>query len=500
MSIPNGPPCAFSPATRDTSHGYNRQCGLSPWEESEENYCILHAEVSDKPHDKINEAIAEHDQPIPNVQLFDIEDGSDLDFEGAKLPGANFSGSTLEDVCFSGALLRDADFSETDLTRADFSGDANLREACFDGASCNQTKFSQSRIPQTTFHDATLTSTRMNYARGSGAEFHDATIVDTVFFQSNLDNCGFINATLRDCTFRAADLDGTKFSDSDITATDFLEAQLTDTRFSGATLDENTDLGTKLMSEYQADRLAEPDWVIRGVGVITTDDTMFGVESSRPLNSENARSHDDEPPDSPIESQMSGVFWWIYIRLLAPIRFVYRLKARLNQWARGSSEQIEHLQSAQGTYSEIKTAYRASPGSESARYHNIREKECRRKQLKLLFPWVRYAAIKRLMKYGESPRQVIKFGLVVWAISTALFLHFGIATESGSVIYLDLSGEVNWGRAIRVSLFSMRRLFTFSNGNMALAPEAETVGVVTSATGAIIEAALVFTLGRRAVS
>jgi hypothetical protein len=105
----------------------------------------------------------------------------------------------------------------------------------------------------------------------------------------------------------------------------------------------------------------------------------------------------------------------------------------------------------------------------------------------------------RTIRHGESPGQVLKVGLTLWVLSTVLFLHLGIHTNDGTVIQLSLSGNPDAGLLIRSLLFSLRRIFTFSNGGSGLI-QGELRATTLSIIGALLEAALIFTLGRRAVA
>jgi hypothetical protein len=87
------PDCSFSPNPEDIPNGYSNSCPLSAWEESSQDYCILHAESESKTQTAINQAIASQTHPVVNASLTGIDDECDLDISGARLAGADFSNS-----------------------------------------------------------------------------------------------------------------------------------------------------------------------------------------------------------------------------------------------------------------------------------------------------------------------------------------------------------------------------------------------------------------------
>jgi len=180
------PGCTFNPDPEDIPNGYSNSCPLSAWEGSSQDYCILHAELESKPHTAINQAIAQQTHPVVNANLTGIDDGSDLDFSGAQLPGADFSNSSLRSVNFDGALLKEAKFVRSDLDSANFTEDAQLTSADFTESNCMRTKFSGSTLRYAEFTDSTIIGAKLSYVKGMRAGFRDAEIVDTDLFQSEL--------------------------------------------------------------------------------------------------------------------------------------------------------------------------------------------------------------------------------------------------------------------------------------------------------------------------
>ncbi|MFC5134490.1 MULTISPECIES: pentapeptide repeat-containing protein [Haloferacaceae] len=507
------PGCTFNPNSEDIPNGYSNSCPLSAWGGSSQNYCILHAESESKPHTEINQAIdlqreAIQAQPVVNANLTGIDDGSDLDFSGAQLPGADFSNSSLRSVNFEGALLKKAKFVGSDLDSANFTEGAQLTGADFTESNCIRTKFSGSTLRYARFTDSTIIGAKMSYVRGMRAGFRDAEIVDTDLFQSELKKVDFAGAEIRECRFQASNLDGAKFPGARLNDTSLVDTKLTKTQLANATLDERNDYGERLLLEYQADREAEPERLVEHFNLPRVGELGFGVNSERPLGeNKSIRAASDTAPDSPFEEVYERENWWRQRRVLALSRFPRRLWAQIRRassilpYIPSQSKSAQHtlLTEAENTYSELKSAYRGTAWSSLARRFNIREKEARKKKVSPLRAWFRDALLYRTMRHGESPGQVLKVGLILWILSTVLFLHFGIRTNTGTVIQLSLSGDPDVGLLIRSLLFTLRRIFTFSNGGLELT-QGELWATTLSVIGALLEAVLVFTLGRRAVA
>ncbi|WP_232700645.1 pentapeptide repeat-containing protein [Halobacterium wangiae] len=500
--------CAFDPADEDTPRGYSLDCQLDAWAGSSEGLCILHAHENPKPHDILQQAISEQTQPVVNASLNDIKDGSDLDFSGAELPGADFSNSSLRGVSFEDAFLKSANFVNSDLSSAKFIEDADLTGADFTDAYCIQTKFSKSTISYANFVDSTIIGGHLSYTKARRADFTDAEITDTSLFQSDLRNVDFIDAEIGDCAFQASNLSKADFSGATVSQCSLVDAKLTETRLANATLDQRNEYGRRLLSEYQADRLAEPNFLVDLFELPRVDELGFGVESKRPPGeNQSDRGITDSPPDSPFERVSEQDYWWWKSKSLAISRFFPRLFGQFKSYASivrsgsrlDSSDQQDLLSAAENTYSEIKSAYRGSAWSNLARNFNIREKEARKKKLSPLRSWFQDALLYRSMRHGESPGQVFKIGLLLWILATFLFLHLGISTGTQTTIHLSLSWDLNIGLLGRSLLFSLRRLFTFSNGGYELL-RGQYWATALSIVGALLEAALVFTLGRRAVA
>lgn len=475
------------------------RCTEPVWENSANDFCVLHAREDNKPIPKIQAALDSlgGDQQVTGAYLASIEDGSQLDFSEKNLIRADFSNSSLRGVSFSGGNFAGADFTNADLTNADFSSNSYLKEAVFVESKCNSTTFSGSNLNESDFEDANIVNSEFQHIDGRDIGFDSARIIDTELFQSNLNYAVFRGAYIQDVDFNRSHLQYSDFTKAEIFESDFTDANLTAARFHGSYLDEDTNFGHKLLLEYTADRKAEPSWIQDRLGILRVGDDFYG--------NPNKDSIPEEPPSSPYQSQQAKRRFRIYVWLMSIIRSFTRLSRSSSDNETGQRQlnpegEKEKLKSAEKVYASLKSAFRDSARADQARRFNIREKEARRKRTYFSVEWGRLFLLRHWMKYGESPYQVVKVGIVSILVSVAVFLQSGVVLPSGEIIRWSLSGEFEPSILLRVSVFALRRLFTFSNGGLELVGWGSQVATVISAVGKLIEAALVFTLGRRAVS
>ncbi|SIR88122.1 Uncharacterized protein YjbI, contains pentapeptide repeats [Haladaptatus litoreus] len=439
---------------------------------------------------------------ITGIKLHQIDDGTDLDFADMSIPRADFAESNLRGVSFDGANLVGADFAHTDLKSATFqeSPDSGnkpaLRKARFDGSTCNQTEFQLTNLDGTTFHRASIVDTELWGIDGTNIDFTEASIRKSRLHQSNLDLSIFGGGTIRDSFFTAADLSESDFSDCRIINCDFTDANLSDSRFSGANLDDETEFGSRLLSEYEADKLAEPDCLHQKFDIPSVSDRGFGRETE-PIT--------ETPPESPFESIPK---WPARINHIAgtPFRVWNRHRSRkkvsntsTDSCDKSLPRQLEALDEATEVYGNLKSAYRDGPYGGKARKYNVRERETERKRRVLSTASIRNSLLKWGMWYGESPGHVLKMVVLMWAVAAIVLFYSGIQTPTETIVF-SWQGLFRLDIVDDVLLFSFRRLFTFSNGSYTVSGGSEVLGIGISAIGKILEAMLIFTLGRRAVS
>jgi uncharacterized protein YjbI with pentapeptide repeats len=183
-------------------------------------------------------------------------DLAELDFKGARLPGANLYGADLSHANLTGTDLKGAHLDRATITSANFSGadltDARiLRPTIFttlEVVSSEAPKFTGAKLvrirsdgwlDRADFSGADLTSAVF----GGGATreeslFSPASLVSTNFTRAILKEAKFPGAKLKYARFIDADLRGANLRGTDLTQADFTGADLTDADVTGANLDE----------------------------------------------------------------------------------------------------------------------------------------------------------------------------------------------------------------------------------------------------------------------
>ncbi|RDZ35530.1 pentapeptide repeat-containing protein [Haloferax sp. Atlit-109R] len=416
-----------------------------------------------------------------------------------RLPRADFTGLDLSGATFDGALLAGADFSETNLDSATFEDDASLRNAVFTEATCVQTQFQSADLRQALFQDAEIVDTNLWGIKGTEIDFSDSSLEEVRLHQSNLDEAIFTNATLDQVSFNASKLTEATFSKATLLDCDFNEAELSDIRFPNIEIDAKTSFGPQLLLEYEGDRCAEPTHLLSKYEIPRVSDRKFGTRTS-PI--------EPDPPDS----VFPRIRWRTHFKFKlcsTPYRIYSRLRAQINLWrAKKQAEsgtdvkvpkQLKKLRQAEQTYSVLKTTYRSNSLRQAAREYNVREKEAERKHRFPGLAWVRNSTLKWLMWYGESPKHVLKVGFVAWILSAMILFGLGFQTPSEHIKF-SVCGTFRPGVALPVLELSLRRLLTFSSGSVTLTGASESAGVLITGFGKLLEALLIFTLGRRAVA
>ncbi|WP_193309810.1 pentapeptide repeat-containing protein [Halorubrum halophilum] len=470
------------------------------WIEEDTDYCFLHSDTANKSVRRVKEELEDVQGTITGIRLHDIDDATNLDFTDASIPRADFSGSNLRGVSFDGANLAGADFSGTNLKSTTFcesedSGNQpDLRNTLFDGAECNQTEFQLANLEGALFRRTSIIDTELWGIKGTQINFTEASIRDTRLHQSNLDCSIFTGGTVQDTHFNAAELSETDFTDCRIVNCDFTDANLSGSRFSGAVLDNETTFGTRLLSEYEADKAAESSYIHKCLSIPSVSDRGFGREIEGISGTPPRSPFESIPKRKAIPNHLIGI----------PFRMWNRTASHLNcSDDEGSDEslprQLKALDEATEVYGNLKSAYRDGPFAKKARKFNVRERESERKRHFPSFTSARNSLLKWGMWYGESPGHVVKIGLLTWGIAAIAFLLSGIQTPTETIVF-SWQGTLRLNLIADVAIFSFRRLFTFSNGSYSISGGGELLGTSVSAIGKLLEAMLIFTLGRRAVS
>jgi uncharacterized protein YjbI with pentapeptide repeats len=475
-----------------------KSCTRTVWEGHDEAYCILHSE-NDKDIDDVVEAIEEENGLITGVKFPVLSDGSTLDLSNERLPRADFTGSNLSGTTFDGALLAGANFTKANLDSATFRDNTTLRNAIFTGATCIQTEFQGADLRHALFRDAEVFDTQMWGIDGTELDFSDSSLEEVRLHQSNLDEGTFTNATLEEVYFNTSKLTKATFSNSTLLDCDFNEADLSGVRFPNIEIDSTTNFGSRLLTEYEGDRNAEPEHLLDEYGIPRVSEREFGTRTP---------SIGPEPPDlffprvrwrTHFGFKLRSLPWRIWSRLKAQSKLRNAEKQAKNEDDVQVPEQLANLRQAEQTYSALKTAYRSNSLRQAARRYNVREKEAERKHRFPWPAWIRNSSLKWLMWYGESPKHILKIGFLTWMLSALVLFILGFQTPSGQIQFNPV-GTYRPELILPILELSLRRLLTFSSGSATLTGLSESAGVLITAFGKILEAMLIFTLGRRAVA
>lgn len=175
-------------------------CWRKPWEESENERCIWHADVENKPIDALSLEHEVSDSRLDGAILRGIEGTDGFSLSGMVLRGADFSHTYLPDVDLSNCFLGDANFKEANLWASD------LTNATLAGADLSDTKLSGVK-----FIEANLVETNL-----TNADLKVSMLTNANLIESDLTNADLRSADLTNADLRAANLTGVAISYSDL--------------------------------------------------------------------------------------------------------------------------------------------------------------------------------------------------------------------------------------------------------------------------------------------
>jgi uncharacterized protein YjbI with pentapeptide repeats len=190
---------------------------------------------------------------------------SNVDLEGAALPGqrlerahlcgANISRGKLRDVDLTGADLRDARMMQASLehatlvgvlaVNADLTGarapqatlkDADLSQARLERAHFGKADLSGCRLVRADFRAADLSGANLTRVNARKAVFNGANMLGAILVDADVSDASFLKATLGRAVLRGANLAGSDLGQADLTGADL----------SGATLERAILTGAKL--------------------------------------------------------------------------------------------------------------------------------------------------------------------------------------------------------------------------------------------------------------
>lgn len=457
-------------------------CKRDPYDGSS-GYCIFHTQ-DEKSVEELNDALQTTNKAVVGANLSGFRDATTLDVAGSVLYNADFSESNLSGVDFSDAIIIGSDFVNADLSGADFSENNQLDDIDFSSANCTLTDFSESSIDEADFTEASLIDTHFENSRVSETDFRRTRVIGADVYCSRLYRCSFVGATVTRVDFSRSEFEKVDFVSTTIHDSIFMNCVFSDLSLQNIQIDSKTELDRMLLQEFVSDRMQEND----------TDSS----EAEYPV------SHDEYDVgtggcESSPEADLMEPYWSSLTRPKQVLRGAQRFSSRISCTPR--EEDDKKLQEAEETYRVFKKAYRNSSLADEARKLNVREKECRRKREAISLRWGGLSTSRWLMGYGEYPLKVLVFLAAAWVLFAVPYGIFGITAGSGGAIqHFSLQGNLDLGFLFDLFILSGRRLFTFSNGTVSPASYGVLLATGQSIIGALAQAALIFTLGRRATS
>ncbi len=170
-----------------------------------------------------------------NNAVFDDQNVSYANFQGAQLNNASFKRSICIGTVFDNAHLVAADFSHADITNARFVK-VDLRRSMFHKTTGSNPRFQYARIQESNFSDV-----NWHFERLGSSGFIDSNLAVSNFHRANLTECRFLYCNLTQADFldgdlRRADMTGSYMSSASFINTEIGFALLYGTNLSYANL------------------------------------------------------------------------------------------------------------------------------------------------------------------------------------------------------------------------------------------------------------------------
>lgn len=476
-------------------------CWRTVWQDYEDQgRCIWHADVDEKPVDKLLAARLDSPERLDGAILRGVDAVDRLSFSGCGLIGATFDGARLPETDFSDANLEGANFS-----------DANLREAEFPNARIGGARFPDADLRKAEFPDADL----------AYAVFPDVDLWWTEFPHADLSEAKFPDADLRYAEFSGADLPGAEFSDATLVRVQFSDADLEGAAFSDATFHEtelsNADLREADFSNSDLREAEFPDADLRRAEFIDADaiganfqhanlqDTLLIRTDCREATFTSALLYQTVFADTRINSQTTffAPETTFYDSITSRPACVYE-ENRLT--ADQLPANVDPLEAAKWVYRRLETLHEANAFSEAARGFHISKEEAERalsrgrdevgQYLVRTFMW--YST-----KHGESVKRLLGWwGGVIILIGGLLPIVGGIKDSAGTRYAItslsELGTVTGWSEVLLNLYFSVITFSTIGYGDLSPAgPGTRILVAFESVAGALLMALLIFVLGRR---
>lgn len=207
------------------------------------------------------EACAFTDTRLDNGYFIAVE-FRDVQFVRSSLNGTNLEWANLNNSSFFMSQIVGTKWKNADLTGSNFSLSSIKRcifDSCsFDGLTAFNSRFTQSRFTDSTFHLASFTQCGFGASEHSNSSFYGADLTQVEFIGARLTGSLFSGSRLADVCFAGSELDKVSFAGS----------KISDVTFGGRTV------------TIQIGKLYSTDFFGRGVFV------WFSIDGGEPKNSQ----------------------------------------------------------------------------------------------------------------------------------------------------------------------------------------------------------------------
>ena len=493
------------------------ECSRPVWDRAQKKRCVWHADVENKPPERLKETIGEGDLHgvilSPNSHILEItfpEDTGlinadlsggvirDADLADALLPNADLSGALLSNFVFSGASLSGANLSHATLSGTDFTDailadadlqNASLRKSDFQDADLQNTDLRNANLQDADFRDADLQDADLRDAdlRDADlqdADLRDADLQDAEFRNANLQDADLRNANLSNGDMNEAILQRVDAEEADFTSVDLTEASLAGADCESADFEKAVLIRASLENADLVDaNLAGVHWFGARLGGARIDSaTKLVAEGSvgEVTVDERCRYDVDTPPEDP-ESSLAMDQEDLEAAPDTP---------RVIQLRRGRSayRQLEEL-ARQNGFPTLQS--RMFKRRQEMRRHLLHEQGERTRWL--------FAELQRwLFVYGESFHRVLSVSAIAVSLFWLLFTTTGSVEKTDGTV-VTVGAIADNPRLTWETLYHSLSVFFAGTGPLApIGILGQVLTVSLRATGPILLALLIFVLGRRA--
>ncbi|MGE0614823.1 MAG: pentapeptide repeat-containing protein [Bacteriovoracia bacterium] len=166
---------------------------------------------------------------------------SRLNLDGIDFSGSKFTNTDLQLTTFRGGRLVDVDFESAKLAGADFI-DAHLERVSFQRSSLKNAKFSGATVLESSFKGVDLGSFDLSLSNFARCNFDEANFNGTKLTEAVLESSSFKGANFKDAHLAKADLRRANFDGANLRGSNLEGAEVKGATFAGAKYNRRTKL------------------------------------------------------------------------------------------------------------------------------------------------------------------------------------------------------------------------------------------------------------------